>query len=262
MFSVADKFLSQANAGISVQDPAFEYRQTLHIMGNAFEKRRDHDQPAFFFQLQDDEQQSAIICFVTDARIDADNRPLFECKFLYCEKSSPQLQKYLRIVTTLFKAATASGVQQVKASIPEQLVFLKQLRENVPLLDPAYLAAKRAAEPIKEFVFSFWKYPLPQSELRPPAGPSKVCAQCGRSDGSLKYCSRCKSVNYCSSECQHAHWKTHKKVCKKTAEELSEAIDDDESIVISMNTDESLKGMYTSGFNRQTGFSSSTFSNA
>merc|ERR1712168_5329 len=32
----------------------------------------------------------------------------------------------------------------------------------------------------------------------------------------LKYCSRCKSVTYCSKECQIAHWKAgHSKVCKK-----------------------------------------------
>jgi hypothetical protein len=28
-------------------------------------------------------------------------------------------------------------------------------------------------------------------------------------------CGICKSVYYCSKECQHSHWKIHKKICKK-----------------------------------------------
>lgn len=49
---------------------------------------------------------------------------------------------------------------------------------------------------------------------------------CGKAAQLL--CSRCKAVRYCSRECQKAHWKEHKKVCKapsngaqKSAEELA-----------------------------------------
>lgn len=43
----------------------------------------------------------------------------------------------------------------------------------------------------------------------------KLCAhdKC-RSENCTKRCGRCKKVNYCSAECQKAHWKSHKPECK------------------------------------------------
>lgn len=43
-----------------------------------------------------------------------------------------------------------------------------------------------------------------------------MCPSCGKPGKFL--CSRCKSVRYCSKECQKAHWKEHKKVCKAPEE--------------------------------------------
>ncbi|KAF9907095.1 hypothetical protein EC991_011313 [Linnemannia zychae] len=47
------------------------------------------------------------------------------------------------------------------------------------------------------------------------------CAKCSKtsSEGgsSLKRCSKCRSVQYCSRECQKDHWKVHKKVCASIA---------------------------------------------
>jgi hypothetical protein len=46
-----------------------------------------------------------------------------------------------------------------------------------------------------------------------------VCAHCKKVDGlgTMKCCSRCKRVHYCSVECQKSHWKIggHKRVCGK-----------------------------------------------
>jgi len=42
----------------------------------------------------------------------------------------------------------------------------------------------------------------------------QACGQCGIIPDKLRSCSRCKSVNYCNSECQHKHWPTHKQVCR------------------------------------------------
>jgi hypothetical protein len=46
-----------------------------------------------------------------------------------------------------------------------------------------------------------------------------VCAHCKKVNGlgTMKCCSRCKRVNYCSVECQKLHWRVggHKKVCGK-----------------------------------------------
>ena len=40
------------------------------------------------------------------------------------------------------------------------------------------------------------------------------CAYCAVADAT-KICTRCMTARYCSSECQHAHWKQHKPDCKK-----------------------------------------------
>lgn len=40
------------------------------------------------------------------------------------------------------------------------------------------------------------------------------CASCSLEKTNLLKCSRCKSVVYCSKECQKLHWKAHKPICK------------------------------------------------
>mgnify|MGYP000104590341 CR=1 FL=1 len=48
----------------------------------------------------------------------------------------------------------------------------------------------------------------------------QTCENCSTTEESLtkqyKVCERCEIVYYCSRQCQKEHWKTHKKVCKKT----------------------------------------------
>ena len=52
----------------------------------------------------------------------------------------------------------------------------------------------------------------------PPERAAPVCAACGAESGTLSRCGRCRSVWYCSADCQRAHWKkTHKRECGKTA---------------------------------------------
>jgi hypothetical protein len=44
------------------------------------------------------------------------------------------------------------------------------------------------------------------------------CASCRKISENLKRCSRCRTVVYCSVECQHGHWALHKTVCKNTCQ--------------------------------------------
>ena len=49
------------------------------------------------------------------------------------------------------------------------------------------------------------------------------CAECGNQGGgvaSLKVCKSCMLVKYCSAECQHKHWPTHKADCKRHAAKI------------------------------------------
>ena len=42
----------------------------------------------------------------------------------------------------------------------------------------------------------------------------KKCSLCGTYSENLKKCSRCRSAQYCNTECQKKHWSTHKTVCR------------------------------------------------
>ena len=43
----------------------------------------------------------------------------------------------------------------------------------------------------------------------------RECMNCKIKGLKFKHCSACKSVHYCSRECQKSDWKRHKKECKK-----------------------------------------------
>jgi len=60
------------------------------------------------------------------------------------------------------------------------------------------------------------------TEPGPAARADKACWQCSkhRSDGvKLRFCSRCHRALYCSTECQKAHYPTHRPQCKQWAGE-------------------------------------------
>ena len=61
---------------------------------------------------------------------------------------------------------------------------------------------------------------------------SSLCAKCDQ-DASKK-CQSCGAVSYCSRDCQVAHWKTHKKLCKATTADTASAADDDGSLAPSI----------------------------
>ena len=59
-----------------------------------------------------------------------------------------------------------------------------------------------------------------------PIYPNHLCATCGSSEmkegeGALLVCSRCHDRKYCSKECQKRHWKMHKVICTKPADQMA-----------------------------------------
>jgi MYND finger len=61
------------------------------------------------------------------------------------------------------------------------------------------------------------------------------CANCGTTGEKLLRCSRCKTVRYCSTECQAEHYPTHKGPCKAAAKAREKTIyyfktEDDEDL--------------------------------
>ena len=52
-----------------------------------------------------------------------------------------------------------------------------------------------------------------------------ACANCGKlgsNNVKLKDCTACRLVKYCGVDCQKAHRKRHKKICKQRAAELKD----------------------------------------
>jgi len=49
----------------------------------------------------------------------------------------------------------------------------------------------------------------------------KICCVCGTSGASLMSCARCRSIYYCSKDCQTADWPAHKPACKKSINKTS-----------------------------------------
>ena len=48
-----------------------------------------------------------------------------------------------------------------------------------------------------------------------------TCAACGKGGDGLKACTGCGQVKYCNGACRKAHYKTHKKQCRKGAAKIS-----------------------------------------
>ena len=55
----------------------------------------------------------------------------------------------------------------------------------------------------------------PKNKTVPSDKTTSSCRVCGKQD-ELKNCSRCKSVKYCSVECQKKDWPQHKESCQTT----------------------------------------------
>ncbi|RDB26909.1 hypothetical protein Hypma_005012 [Hypsizygus marmoreus] len=57
------------------------------------------------------------------------------------------------------------------------------------------------------------------------------CGNCNITgkETTLKICARCKTIQYCSRDCQKAHWKTHKDICNRNAEHAAAVVEADQN---------------------------------
>ncbi len=111
----------------------------------------------------------------------------------------------------LIKAAKLKFIEEMNAKVehftehmgmyadPEQ--YLEDMLQEVSVAGASDWAAKVKAAPQKP--------------------PTKSCNVCR--GACTKQCSLCRSVHYCSVECQRKDWKAHKKVCKGKQEEKKPA---------------------------------------
>ena len=70
-----------------------------------------------------------------------------------------------------------------------------------------------------------------QSQSQPQSQPQKEsCLKCGaattKAGNPLLRCSKCKTVSYCSPDCQKKDWKKHKQMCKQMQEEGKQVQDE------------------------------------
>jgi len=132
------------------------------------------------------------------------------------------------------------------------------LRENEGRLAPAYRKHFYSLSPFHSETDGFRC-----SYLVPPAAPKPVrsksveaCAHCGATaaEGARHVrCARC-STCYCNAACQQADWKLHKRVCKKSAEELRQKPGGDRaSLVFSLVPHAEMVGKYELSVSAQTG---------
>lgn len=68
---------------------------------------------------------------------------------------------------------------------------------------------------------------LQKDDMEEPQSTANSCANCGETEARLARCSRCRSVWYCSRECQSSHWRaSHKRECLTYTEDHNESMDE------------------------------------
>ena len=82
--------------------------------------------------------------------------------------------------------------------------FFKEIRKEDPDILETWDIRNREEE--RKCRDAIRAQPKPQGKLR-------VCCYCCNHSNHTKLCSKCRSVYYCSKECQKNHWKVHKKYC-------------------------------------------------
>jgi hypothetical protein len=114
-------------------------------------------------------------------------------------KSEPEVSE--------FNASMISGLAKTKLYIFLEKIWRDNTRKfNKQVPDPFEDDSRNIMNELLEAHFD--KKPHQSSKV-------KQCVVCGKEGENVKNCSRCKSVCYCSKQCQAADWPKHKKSCTK-----------------------------------------------
>ncbi|XP_021346901.1 uncharacterized protein LOC110446199 [Mizuhopecten yessoensis] len=86
------------------------------------------------------------------------------------------------------------------------------------------------------------------------SAPYSSCCVCGKANDSVKLCTRCKMVCYCSKMCQRQDWKSHKLQCKDPEKDVHETITTDGYRREETFASESARSTGSGAFNRSLPF--------
>ena len=98
--------------------------------------------------------------------------------------------------------------------LDEQWTGISPARIRILLRDHGFIVSEKRAKALKaEALRSHVEVEACSVGSHQPAATS--CNTCASCDAAAAFhCSRCTRVKYCSKECQHAHWKVHRPLCK------------------------------------------------
>lgn len=100
---------------------------------------------------------------------------------------------------------------KIKCNVLEQKLWLILLQSNAKLIEDSFSVNKRRTESKHKLSFFVPPDPLGFHDIGTLTNDAG-CIICGGVTRSR--CAQCQSVSYCGKDCQSAHWKTHKPMCK------------------------------------------------
>jgi hypothetical protein len=115
---------------------------------------------------------------------------------------NPEEEKLLRYILRLNSTKIIPTTWQ-KKNLP--------LGENSPWL-ATFISPLYDDHPNDQASFDAWQ------KTRGVNQKEKSCESCKKISENLKRCSRCRTVVYCSVECQRGHWALHKTACTNTCQ--------------------------------------------
>lgn len=149
----------------------------------------------------------SVLCFLTNAclRLQAASNGHVECCRLLLVEGQANVNVVAKFGITALHLATSNGHKAVVR------LLLKHGAKELPISGGGVTVTP------SEFVNIASRVER-TAEMRDLAEymNRKHCKQCDKL-ADTKACSRCKSVQYCSRECQKKHWKVHKPDCKTAA---------------------------------------------